>query len=541
MRHLRLNGPPSLWLASCLLPPLCGCASLLSAHQAQQQTQARQHTVSTQLEHLAGHARHPVNDSEVHQPYVLGHSVPLAREIALPPGLQREVKVDVLFKGAAEVDLPTAALHLSRAIGVPIRVRPDALQHASLFAPKGASTATAVAAPAIQRPVAVSLVVSDMSGADILDHVTHQSGTHWRYDNGVVDIYRLVTRVFEVHTPSAKVSVSTGLGRAGSQGGAFESTSQTKVEQTAVDAVQDLKAQVDAMLTRGGSVVAGQGSLVVTDTAESVQRIADFLEHENRALTRRITLLFEAVEVATHDNAALSINWDVLFKRLADAAAGTRTDTALWRAPATLGNSNAAQLRVAVAGATRYAGSALVVDALAEQGSVVHHTRVPMSTLNRRPVQYAVRTNFDYVSAIQVSTVASSAGTTTAPAITQKEETVGTVLTVTPTAFEDGQILLNLAYDNTVLRSLEPYAAGNGASALSTVQQKTVDGSGTVQSVALRSGQTLVISGIEKVADQFDQRRFDPSAPLLLGGANRRQKAASTTVLLVTAVAEEGP
>lgn len=519
---------------------LSGCGSISAAHQTQAAVQSRQRVANADLERLAERARHSVNDSEVQHPFVLGNSVPLGREVALPPGLQRQVKADVFFKGAAEVDLPTAALQLTRALGVPIRVRPDALQHSSQFSPKGPTGATAAPAAVLPRPVMVNLVVSDLSGADILDHVTHQSGTHWRYENGVVEIYRLVTRVFEIRTPAAKVSVVTGLGRAGSQGGAFESTSQTKVEQSGVDVVQDIKAQVDAMLTRGGTVVASNGTLVVTDTAESVARIAELLELENRALTRRITLLFEAIEVSTRDNTALAVNWDLLFKRLADAAAGVRADIATLESPRPLTSSTVGRLGLTVAGATRYAGSALILEALAEQGSVVHHTRVPMSTLNRRPVQYAVRTNFDYVSAIQVSTVASSAGTTTAPAITQKEETVGTVLTVTPTAFEGGQIVLNLAYDNTVLRSLEPYAVGNSPSALSTVQQKTIDGSGTVQSVALRSGQTVVISGIEKVADQFDQRRLDPWAPLAAGGASRTQRATSTTVLLVTAIAEEG-
>ncbi len=519
---------------------LQGCGAISALEQTQTSTRHSQQLASNGLEKLVAQARQTNNDSEVDRPFVLGTSVPLAREVALPPGLQRQVKADVYFKGAAEVDLSTAALQLTRALGIPIRLRPDALQHASQFVPRGPVGAGQATVPSALRPVTVSLLVSDMSGADMLDHITHQSNTHWRYDHGVVEIYRLVTRVFEIRTPAAKISVATGLGRSGTQGGAFESTSQTKVEHLGVDALQDVKSQVDAMLTRGGTVVAGNGSLVVTDTEESVTRIAEFLDQENRALTRRITLLFEAIEVSTRNSSEVAINWDLLFKRLTDSATGARTDVATWVAPRPQSSSNAGQVAIAVTGASRYNGSKLILDALAEQGSVVHHTRVPMSTLNRRPVQYAVRTNFDYVSAIQVSTVASSAGTTTAPAITQKEETVGTVLTVTPTAFEGGQILLNLAYDNTVLRALEPYAAGNNATALSTVQQKTIDGSGTIQSVALRSGQTVVISGIEKIADQFDQRRLDPSAPLLAGGSNRTQRTSSTTVLLVTAIAEEG-
>jgi len=144
------------------------------------------------------------------------------------------------------------------------------------------------------------------------------------------------------------------------------------------------------------------------------------------------------------------------------------------------------------------------------------------------------------VSSIQVNTVASSAGTTTAPQITQKDETVGTVLTIMPSAFDDGQVMLDIAYDNTNLRSLKPYSAGSSSSTTNTVQQRTIDGTGTVQSVSLRSGQTLVISGIERRTDSVLKSRLDDTVPLLAGGSDQASKKKNTAIILVTAVAEDG-
>lgn len=481
----------------------------------------------------------PQSDHEVNRPYVAGKSVPLAREVTLPHSLRKGVKTEIVFRGASRTDLSVAAQSLSMAIGVPVRVRPDALLPASNFGARGGAAASASAADA---GTSINMPVGELPAAEVLDSITAQTSTYWKFDNGVVEIYRLVTKSFEIHAQHGKTSVSTGLGRSGVQGGSFESSSQTKVEQGNMDPLLELKATVEGMLTRGGTVVTGSNSMVVTDTQESMDRVSTYIEGQNKALTRRVRLMFEAIEVTSRDNNEVGLNWDIVFNRLAQMPGGNLVNTITGqKSPTTLTSAQAGQASFAVSGNSMFSGSQLMLKALSDVGSVVNHTRVPMMTLNRRPVQYAVRTNFDYVSSIQVNTVASSAGTTTAPAITQKEETVGTVLTVTPSAFVDGQIIMNLAYDNTTLRSLEPYSAGGNANdASSTVQQRTIDGSGTVQSVSIRSGQTLVISGIEKIANQFDERRLDKSAPLLLGGTDRNKSTRTTTVLLVTATSEDG-
>lgn len=535
-------------LAILAVSAITGCGTNRTVSATKQESVVSQGRADAGIERLASSIA-PASDHEVGRPFVAGTSVPLAREVTLPMSLRQGVKTEVVFKGASRIDLSTAATKLSAALGVPVKVRSDALLPASNFTPKsggGSAPASAAPAPGAVAPsdssAMVSMPVGEMPAAEILDSITAQTSTYWKFEAGTVEIYRTVTRAFEIHAQQGKVSVSTGLGRSGSQGGSFESSSQTKVEQAGLDPIAEMKGAVEGMLTRGGSIVIGNGTLIVTDTKDAVDRIAQHVERENKALTRRVKLLFEAIEVTTRDNNELGLNWDLVFERLARMPGGGLVSNK-WSSssPTSTAATQAGTSTFAIGGNSQFSGSQLMLKAISDVGSVVNHIRVPMMTLNRRPVQYAVRTNFDYVSSIQVNTVASSAGTTTAPAITQKEETVGTVLTVTPSAFEGGAIIMNLAYDNTILRSLEPYSAGGAANdSMSTVQQKTIDGSGTVQSISIRSGQTLVISGIEKVANQFDQRRLDKSLPMLVGGTDRNKNSRTTTVLLVTAMTEEG-
>jgi len=150
-----------------------------------------------------------------------------------------------------------------------------------------------------------------------------------------------------------------------------------------------------------------------------------------------------------------------------------------------------------------------------------------------------VRTTFSYVDQVQSTTVASASGTTTAPTVSQKEETVGSFLTIVPDAQDDGQILLSVSYDNTVAQPLKTLSFGSGASEIK-LQQKTVDGIGTVQQLQVRPGQPVIVSGFERDQTQYDRRTLDRSAPILLGGSGTTTRERLFTLLILTAQPEEG-
>ena len=123
--------------------------------------------------------------------------------------------------------------------------------------------------------------------------------------------------------------------------------------------------------------------------------------------------------------------------------------------------------------------------------------------------------------------------------MTQKDETVGTFLTLVPTAKADGTIFLSVSFDVTSAEPLRPFTVGSGASAV-TVQQKTINGTGTIQEVPIRSGRTEVIGGVEILNSQSTTRRLGEGVPMVLGGSDSASSTRSVLVILVTAVSEEG-
>ena len=163
-------------------------------------------------------------------------------------------------------------------------------------------------------------------------------------------------------------------------------------------------------------------------------------------------------------------------------------------------------------------------------------------TLNRRPVTHAVRTTFTYID--QVKTALEPGGKSpgaslASSSVSQKEETVGTFLTLVPDAQDDGQVLLSIAYDNTVAQPLKTITFGDQGQRVQ-IQQITIDGNGTVQQVALKPGQPMLISGFERKQDEVGKTRLAPDMPLVLGGANQSGQSRMVTLIMVTAQIEEG-
>ena len=469
---------------------------------------------------------------EVSTPWLAGKPQPLAREVALPPALRENVKTTLML--AEDADLPTLAQRLTAATGIAVRVRPDALLPQDQFLPRlAASGAVAIAAP-----TRIEVRADPQPLADLLDVLAARFSVYWRYEHDALEFYRTETRVFDLRALTLASKVDVRLGRSGSaEGEGFESTSSTTLSAGEHNALAILRASVLPFLTRSGVIaepVEGAATLVVTDTPDALDRVARFLERENKALTRRVRLLFEEITLIANTESSAGLDWNVLY-----AAAGATAKLVVPGTPVT-----GAGLMQATAGRGPFAGSQAIVSALSAMGAVVRHSKIPVLTLNRRPVTHAVRTTFSYIDRVQSPAVPGMTSTgviSSLPAvsISQKEETVGSFLTLVPDIQEDGQILLSIAYDNAVAQPLKTITFGESANQVQ-VQQITIDGSGTVQQIELRPGQPMIVAGFDRKQDQHDRQRLAPGMPLLAGGEDSAASERLTTLILVTAQVEEG-
>src|SRR5690606_16726431 len=161
------------------------------------------------------------------------------------------------------------------------------------------------AGSAFAAPATVALSGGPAPLARILDRIAARLGVAWAYRNERSEFYRTESRGCNVRALTLNAHAQAWVGLGGrSEADGFVSTSRTSLDSPVHDVFTVLRARIEPFLSRAGVVVAEPGassSIVVTDTPEVLNRIALYLEQENRALTRRVRLVFEELTVAVQD------------------------------------------------------------------------------------------------------------------------------------------------------------------------------------------------------------------------------------------------
>lgn len=471
--------------------------------------------------------RNRVAASDVQKPYVAGNAIPLSREATMPEQLRKSLPTTSLFS-SGQVDMATAMQQLSAAMDMSVTATPDALMPPGAFAPR-----TSITNSGVQAPPKVLLKSLNMPIWRLLDDVAAQTATSWRPTAIGAEFFRVETKVYDIQSVSQSATTTAAMGRNSNTKDAFDSQAKTTFTFEKQNALDAFVKPVEGLLSMGGKLVVSPEAqtLIVTDTPAAQERVAAYVKEKNKSMSRRIRMVLEAIQVARKDADDFGLDWNLVYNT---------TSKVLGTTPlASLGGANDATFSATQASGL-FAGSSLVVRALNEIGSVVGRTTFPLVSTSGRPVTQALRKTFNYVDHVQMSSVAS--GSTTiipSPSVVQKDETVGTLLTLIPTAKSDGTIILSVHFDVTTAQPLVPYTVGTGASAV-TVQQKTIDGSGFIQEVPIRTGRTEIIGGIEQITNSNTARRLGENLPILAGGSNSTGLSKNVTLLLVTAYTEEG-
>lgn len=508
----------------------------------------------------------------VNRPWIAGKAQPLSRDVSLPVVLQSRVSTTMLFSEGA-TDLLGLAERIQMATGVLVQVKPDALLPIDDFLPRlsiGSSKNSLIKRPDVADTLIPSISVLLTEGdrfsgpsltphqqntlksinmkegkvplSRVLDAISLRLGVYWKFDSNVAAIvfYRTETKAFTVRTQdfSYEADLELGLaggagGRSNSGGGQFKSTSRSGFSLENKDTPSaEIVRKVGQFMSKAGSIEqsGGGNTIIVTDTKEVLEAIDGFLEKENKAMTRRVRLLFEEVTIQHNSIGQVGIDWGAIYN-----SAGRATSAGLLGVASMIDQSKGVMGISAGVGSGQWAGSNVSLQALSEIGKVLRRTSMPLLSLNRRPATYAVRESFRYINEMEQtqSTSDSSDPTVTAK---QEEETVGTFLTVVPDAQDDGQVLLTLSYNDSRLVSLNKEELGKHA----FVQQPRIAAQGMTQQVELRSGQTTLVAGFEQEHDDYTNRRLDKDAPILLGGSDKAEQKNVLTLLFVTVIPEEG-
>jgi len=394
-----------------------------------------------------------------------------------------------------------------------------------------ASLRAAFAAEGTGMISGISWVNKPLSG--LLDLVTNRLGLGWKFKDNTATIFYTDTRIFRLYAISGKTTLETTVRsgvQKGSSSGAEASTfsSDGSVQETGItfetDIIADIEKTLETMITPGlgrMSVSASTGTVAVTDRPDVLSRIEKYLDGENKRITRQVLLNVKVLSIQVNDNDSLGLNWDVVYKTIHRSASMNTGFTSI-----TGGIS--AGMGIVDAG-SRGNGSELLVQALAQQGRVSTLSSPSIMTLNMKPAPILVGTQTTYLA--EISTTAIEGGGTSQQALTPGNITTGFNMTLLPYLMEGPELLLQYSINLSALTGMKTAESGDNR-----IEMPEVDNRIFSQSVRLKSGQTLVLSGFDQTVTNARKEGVGSPDMWILGGHGARQNRRDVLVVLITPI-----
>lgn len=469
----------------------------------------------------------------------------------------------ILINSADGVTLPELAQRITTVCGIRVSFTPDAL--AALSAGSSGYAATRqvsgplpapddngrVALDAIngqsgsQQPVVNSgagLMVGikwDAQLRGLLDVAESRYGVSWRMENGGILFYRFDTRMYQLSFMNSRINSSasinsgsgTQLGSDGASSSGEVSTEQKTAYGLSSEIFDDIRKTIEQILTPNVGrffLSSSSGTLTVTDTPEVHNRVASFVEYENKILNRQVQLNFQILTVTQSTNHELGMDLDLVSNSLRNY--GINIKGTFNGASTGAGSMGVSVLDTATGKAGKFAGSNLIVKALSEQGDVSVVTRQSRLTTNFTPVPYQLSNQQGMITS-SASTATANVGVTST--MTTTTLTTGLFMTAVPSIQDNGDVQLQFAFSYDTPPKIEKFlsADGNTRNDLAVYSKEAI-----TQKFNLRSGETIMVTGADQVSNSADKQGVGSADFFGLGGGRTGATKRSTLVILITPV-----
>lgn len=447
------------------------------------------------------------------------------------PAADRVLEQPITYAHGADGTLAEAVGYLSRATGIAMRVTPDAVSRASHTLGAGDDTAVGFA------------FSSQGSLRQVLDLLAARTGTSWRWSDNAVHVFYLDTRTFEVallpsNIRDTGVITNTtqaggsggGSGGGGGEGGAGESqvttvggNSQTTEVTYQMEFFTDAERQIKTLLSADGMVAVSPStaSITVRDNAIVLEAVRGYIDSINTRLTRQVEIQLTILTVTQSDTDSFGINWDIVRQGLGDFY---RVD-ALSTADGPL-DTNTIQATV-VDPNSPWQGSRLLIEALRQQANASIKRNSIVQAMNNQPVRVQTATQDTFL--VNRTTTVVPQGGTTQSSFTTLQQTTGLSLTLLPRILDDERVLLQV--QGSISAPLVPKRVDADGVELELPRTSLDD---IFERAILRTGSTLVLTGIEQSDVSDDARGIGSARFSLFGGGQRASKAKRLVVIVLS-------
>jgi len=521
-------------LCAVFIATASGCA--VTTQQVADEASKRTAVVTTAHQQIQTLAKAPEPLKRISGNYMGGQATAISHSLSLP-SVAREAVLNFAGYGS----LQDVARNIRAATGIPVRINTDVGNIG-----RGSAEPAPIAQPG--GPLPVMLRATRRTGdlplgfsgdlGDYLNQITGMLGVSWEYANGEIHVFRRVTRVFTLMISPGSLSFRDDINTTGqSSGGGSAQTQQAGTFGSNSNATTDASYKpwesVDQVLRTMASpegkytVNQASGTVVVTDTKEHVDRIADWVRQENAMMSRQVVIEVREIAVELRGDSQIGVDVNLVYQQL-NRASGAQDWVFRLGAPSSLTDSSAGSLGFNIARPdSKLSGSNIALQALNALGNVVHDSTRTVVTTHRVPGRVQDVTDRAFLAETTPAAGGASAGTTGVPGLKPGVVTYGDNLILVPTIGDANVVLLQLFSTGSSLLELNSVTAGQGVT-FQQIQTAVLGRKKNSQNFLMQQGETMVIVG--NTTDRWSSKDNHS----LTGGSRTASQLRTLNVLLVT-------
>ena len=369
----------------------------------------------------------------------------------------------------------------------------------------------------------------------LLDEISSRFGIWWKYENKEIFFYKRITKTFVIYSLPTQSSLSTSVGGSSTEGGSAGSNSIQLSNSANIEMWNNIQTSLQSMVSGDTQIVAdsSNGTISVTGTPSDIKKVAKFVNEQNMRLSRQVAITVKVLQLTLSDAEEMGLNWTAVYES-AKKHIGNATISSLTKTITSSETAGSINMRLLPDNWTLDA----TIKAISEQGKSNLITSGTVTTLNNKPAPIQVVKTQNYISEITVTSNGGDSDDRDVSVDTEEIET-GFTLNILPRILEHGRLLL--MFNMTLSDLLELEKVVTDQSSGSFIQNPIIESRGFSQEIAMKSGETLVLSGYERSETELNKSGVGHPDNIFLGGSNESKKGKTMIIILLTPVVLETP
>ncbi|GGG01070.1 MULTISPECIES: hypothetical protein [Cysteiniphilum] len=465
------------------------------------------------------------------EPYVQGDLIDIQAQNALPQIFQRPFQYTTAATGVTFESLITKIQKITQA---KVIVTEGAIayilerEHAAMSEDDvGRKDKAAYEVADIQDVMIHCDYVGDIAG--FLDYFAFKLGIFWKYDQSrnTLEFFRMETKTFHVDILTDKIKTTTKVGSNSSTGVNQSASLKTENEAEYDNPWAAVIKTIKSIIGQLGSVDENStlNLITVKTTPLLMRQVSQYLEEINRTARKKVVIRLDVYDVDQKNTSGYGFDWHALYQ-------GTKGKID-WKTGAALTGGYGTLTSTISSGP--WNTSNLIIKALQTMGKTTHVTGTTMYTVSGRPVPIQVSTTTAYIKQVDVVVTPSGNGNSVKQSATPGEYNEGYEIKVLPIVVKGNEILVDLSVNLTnLVRMDESKIPVEGSTEPQIIKLPSIRNKSFMQSVPLKSGQTVILAGFEDKKDNAQTDSVGPQSTWMLGGSQAALNNSTITVIVVT-------